>query len=117
MGSIQSLPIWVFIFCKNRPKKNTAIIASTSKLRVKGAKGGLPAVAYRHSLNYNVLEEAQQDPAVFDILENPYSLNPTGEQSGNDLPDISKAVFDKDFKAWIGPFIMAAIILSEGQAE
>lgn len=77
------------------------------KLRVKGAKGG-PSGGTIASLN-NVLEEAQQDPAIFDILENPYSLNPTGEQSGNDLPDISQAVFDKDFKAWIGPFIMAAI--------
>ncbi|MEZ4955982.1 MAG: saccharopine dehydrogenase NADP-binding domain-containing protein [Saprospiraceae bacterium] len=77
------------------------------KLRVKGAKGG-PSGGTIASLN-NVLEEAQKYPAVFDILENPYSLNPTGEQSGNDLPDISQAVFDKDFKAWIGPFIMAAI--------
>ncbi len=77
------------------------------KYRVKAAKGG-PSGGTIASLN-NVLEEAQQDPAVFEILENPYSLNPAGEQSGNDGPDLDHAAFDKDFKAWIGPFIMAAI--------
>ena len=77
------------------------------KLRVKAAKGG-PSGGTIASLN-NVLEEAQQDPSVFQILENPYSLNPKGEQSGNDLPDLDSAAFDKDFNAWIGPFIMAAI--------
>jgi short subunit dehydrogenase-like uncharacterized protein len=77
------------------------------KLRVKAAKGG-PSGGTIASLN-NVLEEAQQDPSVFKILEDPYSLNPIGEQSGNDGPDLTSAFFDEDFNAWIGPFIMAAI--------
>ena len=77
------------------------------KLRVKAAKGG-PSGGTIASLN-NVLEEAQQDPSVFEILENPYSLNPIGGQSGNDQPDLAVAAFDKDFNSWIGPFIMAAI--------
>ena len=77
------------------------------KLRVKAAKGG-PSGGTIASLN-NVLKEAQNDPSIFKMLENPYSLNPKGEQSGKDENDLTGVEYDEDFGAWIGPFIMAAI--------
>ena len=77
------------------------------KLRVKAAKGG-PSGGTIASLN-NVLEEASKDPSIFKMLENPYGLNPIGQQSGKDENDLMEIEYDKDFGAWIGPFIMAAI--------
>ena len=77
------------------------------KMRVKGAKGGFSGGTYA-SLS-NVLAEAEQDSAIYDILQNPYSLNPPGERSGPDGLDLNKAVFDEDLNKWISPFVMAAI--------
>lgn len=94
-------------FLQNSAKVKYGHYCQQIKLRVKAAKGG-PSGGTIDSLN-NVLAEAEKDPTVAAILENPYSLNPEGQQSGVDVNDLTSAVYDKDFKSWIGPFIMAAI--------
>ncbi|MEM6633052.1 MAG: saccharopine dehydrogenase NADP-binding domain-containing protein [Bacteroidota bacterium] len=77
------------------------------KMRVKGAKGGFSGGTYA-SLS-NVLAEAEDNPKIYEILQNPYSLNPPGERSGPDQFDLSQAAFDEDLQRWISPFVMAAI--------
>jgi short subunit dehydrogenase-like uncharacterized protein len=56
-----------------------------------------------------VLEEAKEDNSIFEVLGNPYSLNPKGMQSGPDKPDLRTVVYDEEAKAWICPFVMAGI--------
>ncbi len=77
------------------------------KLRVKAMKGGFSGGTIA-SLN-NVLIEAQEDPSIFEILQNPYALNPPGERMGRDEIDLDKFAYDEDFEGWISPFVMAAI--------
>jgi short subunit dehydrogenase-like uncharacterized protein len=56
-----------------------------------------------------MLEEAGKDPAVREAMADPYSLNPKGERFGPDAADENRAIYDKDFSQWTGPFVMAAI--------
>ena len=50
---------------------------------------------------------AYKDPAVRDLLLNPFSLTP-GFQ-GVDQPTGAKPLFEEEFNSWSAPFIMAAI--------
>ena len=68
-----------------------------------GASGGTIASIL------NVIEEARRDRAVARLMNNPYALNPVGEQDGPDGRDQSGAVFNALEGVWTGPFIMAAI--------
>ena len=68
-----------------------------------GASGGTIASIL------NVIEEARSDRAVARLMNNPYALNPAGEQDGPDGRDQSGAVFNELEGVWTGPFIMAAI--------
>ena len=77
------------------------------KTGVKAFKGGMSGGTIA-SLT-NVLAEAEADRSIYGILFNPYSLNPEGEQEGNDQPDLRKVTYDEDFDAWTCPFVMAAI--------
>jgi len=74
---------------------------------LKSAKGGFSGGTYA-SMN-NVMAEAEKDKSVYKVLFNPYGLNPQGETSGPDGPDLQSVKYDEDVNAWIMPFIMAAI--------
>ncbi|MEZ5501142.1 MAG: hypothetical protein R3E50_00255 [Halioglobus sp.] len=56
-----------------------------------------------------MLEEAQQDPSIRRLVADPYALYPAGTPAGRDGRDQTGARFDRDFKRWTSPFIMAAI--------
>ena len=77
------------------------------KMRVKAMKGGMSGGTYA-SLSY-VMEEAAGDKSIYKTLFDPYGLNPNDGKRGDDKPDLSKVVFEKESKSWIAPFIMAAI--------
>jgi short subunit dehydrogenase-like uncharacterized protein len=66
-----------------------------------GSSGGTIASALE------VLNASMKDAALRKLLMHPYTLNPSGEQSGPDAPDAVKPQHDPDF-GWIAPFIMAA---------
>ena len=68
-----------------------------------GASGGTIASMMQ------MLEEASGDSAVREAMENPYSLNPEGEQWGPDEIDTNRPEYDDDFGQWTAPFVMAAI--------
>ena len=56
-----------------------------------------------------MMEQMSKDPEIRAELENPYSLNPEGEQSGPDGLDDNRAIFDEDFGQWTSPFVMASV--------
>lgn len=57
-----------------------------------------------------VMEAIVDDPAMKDIISNPYSINPTGEIDGNPhSPDLEDVVYDEDFGQLIKPFPVGQI--------
>ena len=94
-------------FMQQEAIKRTGKPAKRINMRVAGASGGISGGTYA-SLN-NVLAEAMEDKTIFKILSNPYGLNPEGEMSGPDEPDLTKVAYDNMAKSWILPFIMAGI--------
>lgn len=75
------------------------------KMRVDSFKGGFSGGTIA-SIN-NILLEANKNPSVFELLNNPYALNPVGEQTGEDVNDLQSIKCDEDVDAWIMPFLMA----------
>jgi short subunit dehydrogenase-like uncharacterized protein len=57
----------------------------------------------------NVVSEAGRDRETRRVLSDPYALNPEGERSGPDRPDLVGARFDRGLGRWTGPFVMASI--------
>lgn len=94
-------------FLQKKAKEATGNYCEHIKLRVKAMKGEMSGGTYA-SLN-NVLAEAQEDKSIYEVLLNPYGLNPKGQQQGLDKRDLQKVVYDEDAKSWIAPFIMASI--------
>lgn len=94
-------------FLQKEAKARTGQYCQHIKMRVKAMKGGISGGTYA-SLS-NVMAEAEKDASIQDILEDPYNINPAGERSGLDVGDLMEAKFDKDFQAWISPFVMATI--------
>ena len=81
--------------------------ATRVKMRVKTLKGGASGGTVASLLN--VVQEAAADPVLRKQLLNPYSLCPAGHGLGTKQHFVKSAEFDKDFNAWIAPFVMAAI--------
>ena len=77
------------------------------KMRVAGMKGGISGGTYASLSNVN--KEAFKDKYIFDLVINPYGLNPIGDPKGLDKYDLRKIIYDKASNSWIGPFVMAAI--------
>lgn len=95
------------LFLQNEAKARRGNYAKHVKVRVKSMKGAMSGGTYA-SMN-NVMAEANENPAIFKVLFNPYGLNPQGEMSGPDKGDLKSAKFDKASNNFIMPFIMAAI--------
>jgi short subunit dehydrogenase-like uncharacterized protein len=68
-----------------------------------GASGGTIASLL------GVVDEARKDPRVRRLLREPYALNPEGERSGPDAPDLMGVRREPRLGIWVGPFVMAAI--------
>lgn len=77
------------------------------KMRVKAMKGGASGGTVASMVN--VMKEAAKDPALRKILQNPYAVAPEGQRKGVRQPNVTKPEYDKDAKAWLAPFVMAAI--------
>lgn len=80
---------------------------STVKFRLREARGSFSGGTVASMLN--MLDEAERDPAVGEVLADPYGLNPEGERRGLDGPERRLPEYDADFRAWVAPFVMAAI--------
>lgn len=92
-------------FLQREAKQKKGEYCDHIKMRVGIFKGGFSGGTIA-SIN-NILLEASKKPSVFELLNNPYALNPIGEQSGVDENDLQSVIFDEDLGVWIMPFLMA----------
>jgi len=77
------------------------------RMRVKVAKGGLSGGTFASMIN--VAKEAAADPKLRKELANPFSLCPPEHRSQARQPSLKSAEFDRDFNAWLAPFVMSTI--------
>ncbi|MGM0952296.1 MAG: saccharopine dehydrogenase family protein [Pseudomonadota bacterium] len=77
------------------------------RMRVKVAKGGLSGGTFASMIN--VAKEAAADPKLRKELANPFSLCPPEHRSQIRQPALKSAEFDRDFNAWLAPFVMSTI--------
>ncbi len=77
------------------------------KYRVARSDGGVSGGTVDSLMN--MMEEARHDPAILDIIADPYALNPPNMSRGDDGADQTGAEYDQDFRQWTAPFVMAGI--------
>lgn len=77
------------------------------RLRVKAMRGGASGGTVASLIN--VLKEVGRDKSLRAELANPYSLCVGRDAPTTRQPNVSGAVFDKVFGAWVAPFVMAGI--------
>jgi len=80
---------------------------TTVKMRVKAMRGAASGGTVASMVN--IVREAAKDPAMRKELSNPYSLVMPAPATTVRQTNVSAATFDKDFKAWAAPFVMAAV--------
>ena len=81
--------------------------ATRVKYRVVKSAGGISGGTVASLMN--MMEETRADPALLEVIGDPYALNPLNMPRGDDGPDQTGAVYDREFKQWTGPFVMAGI--------
>lgn len=95
-------------YLQKEAQKAWGSYAQSVKFRLRGAKGGFSGGTVA-SLE-NVLKEATEESKLMEeVIMHPYGLNPEGQKEGPDGADLKNVVYDKDFGAWVAPFIMAPI--------
>ena len=94
-------------FVQGEMHKAHGVYAPRVKYRVVGSKGGVSGGTVASMMN--MMEEANANPEILDIIADPYALNPLNMPRGDDGADQTTAEYDKDFRQWTGPFVMAGI--------
>jgi short subunit dehydrogenase-like uncharacterized protein len=94
-------------FLQQQSQARFSAPASTVRMRVKVAKGGVSGGTVASMMN--IAEEAGKDPALRKKLANPYLLCPPDHGFKSRQSSIGLANYDNDFNAWVGPFVMDAI--------
>lgn len=77
------------------------------KMRVKAMKGSASGGTIASMLN--LIKEATSDPSLRKMLANPYALCPDDHPFKARQINLKSASYDEDMRAWIAPFVMAAI--------
>ena len=73
-------------------------------------KGKIAVAGGSFASGKGVMEAMAQDPAMEDIISNPYSINPPGHLTNNPpCPDLEKVIYDPDFGQYIMPFPVGQI--------
>ncbi|OUR67086.1 saccharopine dehydrogenase [Bermanella sp. 47_1433_sub80_T6] len=98
------LGVW---FTQNKAQQAFGQMCQQVKLRVAKIKGGASGGTVASMVN--IAKEAAKDPALRKELQNPYSVCPSDHGFKTRQDNINGAVFDEDFNAWVGPFVMAAV--------
>jgi short subunit dehydrogenase-like uncharacterized protein len=94
-------------FLQREMQRRHGVPCSRIKFRGREFRGGFSGGTVASMLN--MLDEAGRDPAVAEVLRDPYGLNPEGERRGLDGPDRLIPEYDPDFDGWVAPFVMGAI--------
>ncbi len=76
-------------------------------MRLAGASGGASGGTVASLMN--VVAELRKNPALRDVLKNPYALAPAHLRSGPKQPDVLLPQRDDLSGEWVAPFVMAAI--------
>jgi short subunit dehydrogenase-like uncharacterized protein len=94
-------------FLQRQAMKRLGAPCTRVKMRVKAMRGELSGGTVASLMN--VVKETAADPALRKELANPYSLCPPGSAPKVRQPDVRWAEFDRDFGAWVAPFVMSGI--------
>jgi short subunit dehydrogenase-like uncharacterized protein len=94
-------------FLQREMRARHGVACSRIQFRVAGFRGGASGGTIASMLH--MLEEAERDPAVATVMGDPYALNPKGERSGPDRLEGTTPRWDRDFRQWTAPFMMAGI--------
>lgn len=94
-------------FVQKEAMAQTGEPAPQIQMRVKAASGGISGGTYA-SMG-DMMEKTQEDRSLYQVLIDPYSLNPESEREGPDGRDLQSVVYDEATGGWIAPFIMAGI--------
>jgi len=92
-------------FMQKAMMEQHGVPASAIKYRTRAFKGGFSGGTIDSMMA--MMEQAQTNPKIMDIVADPYALNST--YRGLDGLDRKDQFYDEDFKAWVAPFVMAAI--------
>ncbi len=92
-------------FIQRAMLEQNGVPASEVKYRTKAFKGGFSGGTVDSMMA--MMEAAKTDPSILKTIADPYSLN--NSYRGSDGLDSNAHYYDKDFKSWVGPFVMAAI--------
>ncbi|MHC4390941.1 MAG: saccharopine dehydrogenase family protein [Planctomycetota bacterium] len=77
------------------------------RMGLKAARGGVSGGTVASLVN--AVQEASADRELRRQLQNPYLLCPVGEQEGVRQPNVTRPTYDDELRAWLAPFVMAAI--------
>jgi short subunit dehydrogenase-like uncharacterized protein len=77
------------------------------KMRVKAIRGGASGGTIASLMN--VAKEAAGNQALRRDLQNPYLLCPKDHQPKTRQASLNRPQYDRDFKGWLAPFVMASI--------
>jgi short subunit dehydrogenase-like uncharacterized protein len=94
-------------FLQREMRARHGVACSRIQFRVAGFSGGASGGTIASMLN--MLEEAERDPAVMTVMQDPYALNPKDERTGPDGPERMAPRWDADFRQWTAPFMMGGI--------
>jgi short subunit dehydrogenase-like uncharacterized protein len=94
-------------FLQRAMREQHGVPCAQIQYRVRGFSGGASGGTIASMLN--MLEEAERDPNVWDAMNEPYALNPKDMRTGPDRAEGAAPVYDRDFKQWTAPFVMAGI--------
>lgn len=94
-------------YLQQQARERTGQYCTEIKTGLKAASGGFSGGTIASLAN--VLAEAEDDRSIYQVLLDPYSLNPAAERHGSDGPDLRTVAYDADFGSWKCPFVMAGI--------
>jgi short subunit dehydrogenase-like uncharacterized protein len=94
-------------FVQQQMHARHGVYADQVRFRVAKADGGMSGGTVASLMN--MMEEVKADPAIGEVINDPYALNPRNTPPGLDGPDQVAAMYDTQFRQWTAPFVMAAI--------
>jgi len=92
-------------FMQQQMREQHGVAAQAIKYRTRAFKGGFSGGTVDSMMA--MMEAAQTDASIMATVADPYALNFT--HRGLDGLDRKDQFYDEDFKAWVAPFVMAAI--------
>jgi short subunit dehydrogenase-like uncharacterized protein len=94
-------------FLQREMHKKYGKFATNVTCRIGESSGGMSGGTVDSMIN--MMEEIKVDRSIADLLADPYSLNPRNTPPGGDIKDQIGVKYDRRFRQWTAPFVMAGI--------